>query len=68
MPTGLPSTATQSVDGTDLTATRDIHLPDDDVRNGDTFITFTIRRRKGDDGYDLGAGTVKVRVIDDEAP
>ncbi|MDE0458969.1 MAG: hypothetical protein OXI15_16865 [Chromatiales bacterium] len=56
------------MDGTDLTATRDIHLPDDDVRNGDTFITFTIRRRKGDDGYDLGAGTVKVRVIDDEAP
>ena len=40
----------------------------DDVRNGDTCITFTIRRRKGDDSYNLGASTVKVRVIDDETP
>ena len=53
---------------TDITVTRDIQLPDDNVKNGDTYITFTIQRRKGDDSYDLGTSTVKVRVIDDETP
>ena len=66
--TGLPSTATQSMGSTDMTVTRDIQLPDDNVRNGNTWITFTIHGREGDDSYHLGASTVKVRVIDDETP
>ena len=67
-PTGLPSTATQSMGSTDMTVTRDIRLPDDNVKNGNTWITFTIRRRNSDDSYGLGTNTVKVRVIDDETP
>ena len=51
-----------------MAVTRDIRLPDDNVKNGNTWITFTIRRRNGDDSYDLGTNTVKVRVIDDETP
>ena len=66
--TGLPSTATQSMDSTDMTVTRGIRLPDDNVKNGNTWITFTIGRREGDDSYHLGPNTVKVRVIDDETP
>ena len=66
--TGLPPTATQSMGSTDMTVTRDIRLPDDDVKNGNTWITFTIRRRAGDDSYNLGTSTVKVLVIDDETP
>ena len=65
---GLPSTATQSIGSTDMAVTRDIRLPDDNVKNGNTWLTFTIRRRNGDDSYDLGTNTVKVRVIDDETP
>ena len=65
-PTGLASTATQSIGGTDTTVTRDIRLTDDSVENGNAYITFTIRKRKGDDGYDLGTSAVTVRVIDDE--
>ena len=53
---------------TDITVARDIQLPDDNVKNRDTYITFTIQRRKGDASYDLGTSTVKVRVIDDETP
>ena len=66
--TGLPSTATQSMGSTDMTVTRDIRLPDDNVKGGNTWIRFTIRRREGDDSYDLGPNTVKVHVIDDETP
>ena len=51
-----------------MTVTRDIQVPNDNANNGDTWITFTIRRRKDDDSYDLGTSTVKVRVIDDETP
>ena len=63
-----PPTATQSMGSTDMTVTRYIQVPDDNVRNGDTWITFAIRRRKDDDSYDLGTSTAKVRVIDDETP
>ena len=51
-----------------MTVTRDIQVPDDNVKDGDTWITFTIRRCNDDDSYDLGTSTVKVRVIDDETP
>jgi len=62
------SGAKQSMGSADMTVTRDIRLPDDSVKNGNTWITFAIRRREGDDSYDLGTNTVKVRVIDDETP